>query len=267
MTEPTTPPPGQWASPRAAPGDASGRLSGRKVLVAFVVVVGAFLLLALLGAVLSDAPEPPPGCPTGQECGGPPAISSLAPAAVVSFPPTSPSSLPPDTIGIRAGEPWTSSELGYEFEYPSDWWKISDQGPRGVGFGYLWSGADAQLIVAAVPAAEASAQALSDRWFADLQAWAPDLEPDTTGKNAILGPEIGFVDGLGSTYAGSVSNPQGGTRPVGVSVVVASDGRTTVAVILIVANPDQAAGDLWVQHVVRADVELVLKTFRWGTGT
>jgi hypothetical protein len=123
---------------------------------------------------------------------------------------------------------------------------------------------DAVLIVSGTPATDANAQAFADRWFNLLREWAPDLEADEREANAILGPEIGYVDGIGRTYAGSRTSPQAATSPVGVSLVAASDGRTTVAVVLIVWDPDATVGSRWRQYVVRARAELILKTFRWG---
>mgnify|MGYP000078241412 CR=1 FL=1 len=105
---------------------------------------------------------------------------------------------------------------------------------------------------------------LADRWFDNIKAEAPDLRVDTSDKNAILGPSIGTVDGVGRTYAGSWTTPQGATTPVGVSLITASNGRTTVAVVLLVWNPDQRIEHTWVQYAVRGTAELALKTFRWG---
>ena len=262
----------------APPGDAGPRLSGRSVLIGFAVIVGICLVLAVALALLSDAPEPPPDCQPGTECGGPPGggVEASAeptpvdrPSTPVSTPLSTPASsaaaIPAGTVGIRAGIPVINTTLGYEFEY-SDWWAIdsSNPDPTETDFQYQGTSGDGELIVAAVPATEASAQAYADRWFAKLKDWAPDLKADESAKNAILGPEIGFVDGIGRSYAGSRSSPQSATTPIGVSVVVASDGRTTAAVILIVWNPDKPVRDIWLQHNIRSRAELILKTFRWG---
>jgi hypothetical protein len=87
---------------------------------------------------------------------------------------------------------------------------------------------------------------------------------DDREKNQILGPMIGFVDGVGQTYAGTWTSPQAATRPIGVSVITATDGRTTVAVVLAVWDPDDEIASTWMQYAVRSTAELVLKTFRWG---
>ena len=47
-------------------------------------------------------------------------------------------------------------------------------------------------------------------------------------------------------------------------MIVASDGHTTVTVVLIVWNPDKPVGEKWLQYNIRSRAEIVLKTFRWG---
>jgi hypothetical protein len=262
-----------WATgfaPRARAGDEGPRLRRRSVLIAFVVVVGTFLALGLLLAFLSDVPAPPPDCQPGTDCGGPPPGAGGNPAPGASAAPTPQGSaglggFPPGTVGIRAGTPWTNAALGYEFEY-TDWWQLdtSNSSAQEADLVYQGSSGDGLLIVAAMPTSQAAPQAYADQWFARLRDSAPDLKADEDPRNAILGPEIGFIDGIGRTYAGSLTSPQSGTEPIGVSLIVASDGRTTVAVVLVVWNPDKAVGPKWLQYNIRSRAEIVLKTFRWG---
>ena len=260
MTEPADPAPAPL--PRSAVGDATTRLSGRTVMVGFTLVLGTILLLAAIGAILADAPEPPPECPPGTECGGPPAgdaEASTVPAPTGAAP-TSPAALPPGTVGIRAGTPWKSTDHGFEFEY-SDLWAVDTSDGSRADLVFQGS-ADALLIVASVPTTEAGPEAYADRWFSIVGGEAPDLRVDAGEKNAILGAGIGFIDGIGRSYAGTWASPQAATVPIGVSLVTASDGRTTVAVVLVVWNPDGTVGSTWRQHAVRGTAELVLKTFR-----
>jgi hypothetical protein len=248
---------GSPGTPRSAAGDASSRLSARRLVLGFAVVLGAILLIAAIAATLTTAPISPPDCQPGTECGGPPPGGAETPA--------SPAALPPSTIGIRAGTPWINSALGFQFEY-TDWWKVdtSNTDTSEVDLAYQGTSGDGLLIVSAVPTTDAGPQEFSDRWFGILRDWAPDLAADESEKNAILGPSIGFINGIGRTYAGSRSSAQSATTPVGISVVVASDGHTTVAVVLIVWNPDKPVGGKWLQYNIRSRAEIVLKTFRWG---
>jgi hypothetical protein len=262
----TTPPPSPAVQPsrRAAAGDAGTKLNRRGVLIGFTVVLGAILVIAAIVAMLADAPEPPPDCQPGTECGGPPPAAEVDPSAVPSEPPERPSAVPAGTVGIRAGTPVINGQLGYQFEY-SDWWAIdsSNDDPREVDLVYQGTSGDGLLIVAAVPSGEASVQAYAADWTNQLKDWAPDLQADDSEKNAILGPSIGFVDGLGLTFAGSRSGTLLSSTPVGVSLLVASDGQTTAAVVLIVWNPDKPVASKWLQYNIRSRAELILKTFRW----
>jgi hypothetical protein len=253
MTEPPHPSPTPPAPPRAAAGDAGTRLSRRGVVTGFAIVLGVILLVAALAAVMADAPEPPPDCEPGVECGGPPPPAGESPAEV-----------PPGTVGIRAGTPVVNSELGYQFEY-SDWWAIdtSNTDTSETDLVYQGNAGDGLLIVAAVPSSEAGVQAYAAEWTNKLKDWATDLQADDSEQNAILGPSIGFVDGVGYTFAGSRTTSLFFTTPVGISLIVASDGSITAAVVLIVWDPDESVGSKWLQYNIRSRAELILKTFRW----
>jgi hypothetical protein len=267
-----TPPPAAPAgAARPGPTGAAPRLGRRNVLIAFGVVLGTFLLVAAISAFLADPVDPPPDCAPGTECGGPPPGAGVGePTSVPTTNVSSAPLVPPDTVGIRAGKLRTDTELGYEFEY-SGWWAPDEENTSThEAFFDLNPAQDptrtyrAQLIVSVTPSSESGTQAWADKWLNNLRAFAPDLQPDEIDKNAILGPEIGFVNGTGQTFAGSTTNAQGQTAPIGVSLVTASDGRNTAAVILIVWDPEKSAGEKWVQYSVRARTEIVLKTFRWG---
>ena len=254
--------------PRAAAGDAPTRLHPARLLIVFAFLLGAVLLAAAIVVFLTTSPAPPPDCQPGAECGGPPPggdTASAAPSLAAVVTPTSAPTLPPGTIGIRAGTPYTNATLGFQFEY-SEWWAIdtSNTDPREVDLVYQGTSGDGLLIMAGAPTSEASATAFADRWFGTLQNWAPDLAVDASPKNVILGPEIGYVDGIGRVYAGTRSSAQSATMPVGVSMIVASDGTTTVAAILIVWSPDKPVGTKWLQYNIRSRAEIALKTFRWG---
>jgi hypothetical protein len=258
----------QAATPRSAAGNAPTRLTARKLLIGFAIVLGAILLVAAAGAFLSDAPEPPPDCQPGTECGGPPPVGEIQaspPTSQSTVAVASPAAIPPGTVGIRAGTPVLNRDLGFQFEY-SDWWAVdtSNTDATEVDLEYQGTSGDGLLIVAAVPTTEAGPQAYADQWFAKLKDWAPDLKVDDSAKNSILGPEIGFIDGVARTYAGSRSSAQSATTPVGISVVASSDGHTTAAMVLIVWNPDKPVGDTWLQYNIRRRAEIILKTFRWG---
>jgi hypothetical protein len=240
-----------------------------RLLGGFAVALGIILVGAALVATAAKPPEPPPDCKPGQACGGPPPVNPAPSASATTIPgPTASASISPgpsaDRVGIRAGVPWKSTELGYEFEYDDSLWVIEHQDGRSAEF-RLNASIDASLVVQAVPAIEAGAEALAKRRLAEIASSVPDLAPDDRGRYAILGPAIGYVDGVGGSFAGSVTSPQGATTPIGLSLIAASDGHTSVVITLIVADPDVPVGDEWAQRVVRESAaELIVKTFRWA---
>jgi hypothetical protein len=240
-----------------------------RLLGGFAVALGIILVGAALVATAAKPPEPPPDCKPGQACGGPPPVNPVPSASATTIPgPTASASISPgpsaDRVGIRAGVPWKSTELGYEFEYDDSLWVIEHQDGRSAEF-RLNASIDASLVVQAVPATEAGAEALAKRRLAEIASSVPDLAPDDRGRYAILGPAIGYVDGVGGSFAGSVTSPQGATTPIGLSLIAASDGHTSVVITLIVADPDVPVGDEWAQRVVRESAaELIVKTFRWA---
>jgi hypothetical protein len=242
---------------RGRGGDHS-RLGRMRLLAGFAVVLGIILIVAAVVSVAAKPPEPPPDCAPGEACGGPPPQEPVPSDAGIT---PSPADV---QVGIRAGMPWESSELGYEFEYDDRIWVIEREDGRGVEF-RLDADIDASLVVTAAPATEAGVEALADQRLEDIQSSVPDLAVDDRGRYAILGPAIGYVDGIGGSFAGSVVSPQGAATPIGVSLLAASDGRTTVVITLIVSDPDKPAGVDSLQRIVREQAgELVVKTFRWA---
>jgi hypothetical protein len=244
---------------RGRGGDPS-RLGRMRLLAGFAVVLGVILIGAAVVSIAAEPPEPPPDCAPGEACGGPPPQEPAPSDPSIPRPPAD------VQVGIRAGEPWKSTELGYEFEYDDTIWAIEREDGRGVEF-RLEADADidASLVVTAAPAAEAGVEVLANRRLEAIQSSVADLEVDDRGRYAILGPAIGYVDGIGGSFAGSVVSPQGAATPVGVSLLAASDGRTTVVITLIVSNPDKHAGADSLQRIVREGAgELIVKTFRWA---
>ena len=160
----------------APPGDEPARLRGRSVVVGFALLLGVCLVVAVVLAIVAQAPEPPPDCQPGTECGGPPGGGTDASPAPPSGSNTGGPApgLPPGTIGIRAGTPWISTQLGYQFEY-SDWWALdpSNEDPREADFDYQGTSGDGVLIVAAVPTSEADPQAYANRWLDQLASSPP----------------------------------------------------------------------------------------------
>ena len=91
---------------------------------------------------------------------------------------------------------------------------------------------------------------------------------DNDDYDAVLGPGIGYVRGESAVYSGILLGADGTpVAPGGVTVMASTNGRITVAVIVIVSEPDTSFGGDTVQHIVRDAVDDIVKSFDWGSPT
>jgi hypothetical protein len=272
------PPPPNYGRPAWAPSPTPPRAGSGRVVVLFV---GALILLALIAAVVVFLGKPAPPvapCAPAQPCAPLPSLpvvgSSPGPGATPR-PQSSPGSVPLPTPGgpvvpqpssdapvALSGTPYTDSSLGYSFEYNSDAFSLGD---TSAGSAVLNGQAfDAQVWVDA-KTADTSPSAMIQSELADIDNFliARVADPDT--YDALLGPSIGFVPGDGGVWSGTLVGRDGNpVAPGGVTIVSATDGRITVAVVVIVGTPDARQGNDTQQHDVRTAADDILKTFQWS---
>jgi len=251
-----------------------------------VVFVGALIGLALIAGVLIflNAPKPPvapcapaqpcvpfPTPPVGAASPGPVATprpgSSTVPATPAvpvgpgaSLPVSTPTSdLPP----VVSGTLYTDSSLGYGFEYNPDVFTLANSSDgSAVLTGNVF---DAQVWIDA-KAADTSTHAMIQNELADVDRFLIARVADTDSYDALLGPSIGYVPGDGGVWSGTIVGKDGTPiAPGGVTIVSASDGRITVAVVVIVGTPDATQGGNTQQHAARSATDDIIKTFKWST--
>lgn len=239
-------------------------------LIAIAVVAGIFIVL--------NQPAPPvTSCVAGQPCAP---IPSLPPVAASPLPVGTPrpsaspgativpgASLSPvatpgsDSPPVLSGTLYSDTSLGYAFEYDPTVFELADQGD---GFAVL-NGKffDAQVWVDA-KTADTAPKKMIETELGDIDRFLIARVPDADTYDAVLGPSIGFVPGDGSVWSGTLTGRDGTPlAPGGVTIVSASDGRITVAVVVIVGTPDAREGDETQQHAVRSAADDILKTFQW----
>jgi hypothetical protein len=186
-----------------------GRLGHRGILGGGI---GGFVVLIAIvaGIVKALAPGPPPTpCPTASPCGAPP---------------TTP-------LALAVEQTWTSTDLGYRFDFDPKLWTIDSQNATQVVLRSNESGSPFLVWFSSVPVAQATPDQLVAQREADLKQDILGLELDPNAP--ILGPEIGYLGGVGARYVGQVSNPQGPGEPVDVAIMAATDGTITTAVAVI----------------------------------
>ena len=285
---PGGPPPGYgqyYGRPGWAPSPTSTKIGSGRIVVVFI---GLLLGLALVAGVIIFLSQPAPPvapCSPAQPCAPvpslPPIGSSPRPGATprplaspgATLTPQTPApsgpapSLPiatptSNSPAVISGTLYTDASLGYGFEYDPDVFALGDTGD---GFAVLdGQFFDAQIWVDA-KTADTSPSELIQSELGDIDNFliARISDPDT--YDALLGPSIGYVPGDGSVWSGTLVGRDGNPiAPGGVAIVSSSDGRITVAVVVIVGNPDARQGTDTQEHDVRTAADDILKTFKWS---
>ncbi|HXY92724.1 MAG TPA: hypothetical protein VEP49_09630 [Acidimicrobiia bacterium] len=218
------------------------RLDKWKVLLAFGAGLAIVVVVANVVVLLSTPGAPTAPCSTGPAC-------------------------PPPVAPIALGVPWTSTELGYSFQYDDRFTVVSQDG-RGVRLRFPFdqsSSASARKVsfsevaVTAVPASEGTPQQLLDRRKDELSQQILGLEADDHSGTTILGPSIGHLDGVGGSYVGTFDSAQGPTAPATVALIAAGNERVSAVFTYVLVgslDADETTS-------MRETADLVLSTFRW----
>ena len=130
--------------------------------------------------------------------------------------------------------------MGYSFEYDGDVFTLSDSAAgQAVLAGNFF---DTQVIVDAVPAATPPSELLAEE-LTKVDRFLIGRVADSDAYDALLGPSIGYIRGEGGVYTGTLVSRDGTPlAPGGVTIVAATNGRLTVAVVVIVGTPDARLG-------------------------
>jgi hypothetical protein len=124
---------------------------------------------------------------------------------------------------------------------------------------------DAQIVIHVETAATSVDEAIANQ-LSVVDTFLIGRVKDTDDYDALLGPSIGYVNGQGDVYSGTLLSSDGTpVAPGGVTVLAATDGRLTVSVVVIVGSPDAKVGSGTHQHAARESADEFLKTFDWDS--
>lgn len=200
-------------------GHAQNRFGERGMIAVFVGLFVILSAVAVLIAVLRAPPGPKPVCPNDKPCaapprGGQPSLDSSSPALVLN-------------------QVFTSQALGFRVEYPSEL-EIGNETPTGIAL-VAPNGLLEIVVIGAEASQESPSQMLQAR-ISSLQSSIPDLAQDTNSSTQILGPSVGFRNGVGGFYQGDLQSPSGIVGPVDVALMAATDGKETLSVTVVSTN-------------------------------
>lgn len=249
-----------WYQP---PAPAPSRAGRTVVLAGFLGALAGIVILAAIVVVGLKPPPPEPPCDPGLPCVPGPPIGLATPAATAS--PYVPIDAPPEPGAppFIAGTLWTSP-LGFSFEYDPLTWRVTESSDSRVVLEMLDLDASAVFVATA---RATSPQALLAQLLADVDAVAIGRVVDDDSYDALLGPSIGYVRGVGDVYAATLLSAGGvPAQPLGITALASTSGELTVGLVVIAGSPDQRVGSDTLQHRVRALADDLLKTVSWTAG-
>jgi len=168
-----------------------------------------------------------------------------------------------DSPAVLSGTLWQSATLNYSFEYDPEWWTLVNSTDDTAVFSS--ANFDAQVVIHVATAATTVDQLIAQQ-LSVVDSFLIGRVKDTDDYDALLGPSIGYVNGQGDVYSGTLLSSDGTpVAPGGVTVLAATDGRLTVSVVVIVGSPDAQVGSGTHQHAARNSADEFLKTFDWDS--
>ena len=283
---------GQQPQFQYTPGGPGGNRAA--IIAVFIGVLIAVVAIAGLLIFLNRPPIPEPPCPPGRPCAPGPTLPPVANASptpfVVATPrptnapqptpaasgaPATPSTGSPQPSApaptpvsnspalLLGGSQWRSATLGYGFEYDASLFQLSQESDTLAVFNI--PDLNAQLVVHATDD-DLTAAEMIEREAAQIDTFMIARTNDTDDYDAVLGPGIGYVRGETAVYSGILLGADGTpVAPGGVTVMASTDGRITVALTVIVGEPDSDLGGDTLQHAVRDAVDDIVKSFDWGS--
>jgi len=263
------------------------------IVAAFVGILVLIVAVAGVVILLSQPPAPVAPCEPGRPCAPGPSLPPVAAATLspqVSSPPATPqpatpvpgtpaasgaptapppspspvetptSNAPPVVLG---GSSWRSATIGYGFEFDARLFQLSQSTDNLAVLGLPFF--DAQVVIQAT-GGDVTPAAMLERQLAVIDGFMIGRTEDTDDYDALLGPSIGYVSGEGAVYSGILTTSDGTpSAPGGVTIMTSTDGRITVAVVVIVPEPDSLFGSDTAQFIVRTAADDIVKSFDWGS--
>jgi len=205
-------------------------------LVAVVAVASALLLVNEPGAAQPD-------CRPDHPC----------------LPPT------PSNGAVTLGRLWTSRDLAYSFEYPTEWLRVTSEDGASVHLKIpadrLASEVDSEIWISGARASDSSTKQLVQQRRNALAQRVVGLDVDDDSPDRIVAPSLGFVRGVGQAYDGTLDSASGPTKPANVAIVAAGNGKVNVVMSVLFAG-DGLDHDL-IEGLRIATARLIVDTMRW----
>jgi len=286
------PPPEYWSQPPR--GSAGSAMSGAKAVAMMGGLFAVIVLVAVVVVAAFTPTPPPPSCQPGEACGGPPGTpppisGDRTPGPDATVPPiptptvartTAPS--PPSDSGdlpapmvidpavppLRTWPMHAGPDGSYQLFYPP-FLSPDVRADGSVVFGAAISAHEVEVAMRVNTApSSTSPNDLLERMVEGFRERVSSMELDDGPESRIHRPSIGHLPAIARSYRGDLGSA-GSVRPVALVVMAATDGRTTVAINVLVIDPDAVlpgAEKRWFR-LAGSIIDPILKRFEWGSGT
>lgn len=239
------------------PGEAHGRRGPRHARLGTATKIAIFAVFSLTAvglaavAIVLTRPAPAkPSCQPGVPCATPPTVIPVAaPHAIKGI--------------FESGTVWTS-QYGAGVRYPSIWHKIaatSNSIALDTSFG---KNVSVGVGIFVAPASTTPQNLLNHQLFAQKDNYL-GIQRDTSAKDVVLGPEIGFRPAISVLYKATVDQPPSPSEQVEVAFMAATYKNESVVVEAI--TNESPAHDASSPFPSYQAVDLLLDTFQWTPAT
>jgi hypothetical protein len=235
---------------RTGPHRTRSRLGTATKVAIFAVFALTAAGLAAAAIALTRPAGSKPACEPGVPCSpSPPVIPVASPHAVTGI--------------FASGTSWTS-EYGAGVRYPSIWNKIAETKSSlalGTSFG---NGVQVGVGIFVASASTTPQDLLNHQLFVQKDNYL-GIERDSSSRDLVLGPEIGFAPAISVLYKATVDQPPSPSEQVEVAFMAARHDNQTVVIEAITNEPP--AHDASSPFPSYQAVDLLLDSFQWAPPT
>jgi hypothetical protein len=167
----------------------------------------------------------------------------------------------PSNGAVTLGRLWTSRDLAYSFEYPTDWLRVTSEDGASIHLKIPSDRVESEIWISGARASDSSTKQLVQQRRNALAQRVVGLDLDDDSPDRIVAPSLGFVRGVGSAYDGTLDSASGPTKPANVAIIAAGDGKVNVVMSVLLAG-DGLDHDL-IEGLRIATARLIVDTMRW----
>jgi hypothetical protein len=167
----------------------------------------------------------------------------------------------PSNGAVTLGRLWTSRDLAFSFEYPTDSLRVTSEDGASVHLKIPTDRVESEIWISGTRASDSSTKQLVQQRRNALAQRVVGLDVDDDSPDRIVAPSLGFVRGVGSAYDGTLDSASGPSKPANVAIIAAGNGKVNVVMSVLFAG-DGLDHDL-IEVLRIATARLIIDTLRW----